>query len=75
MATIVQAVRQGHLAYRNMKKLTLYLLTTGLSELIVLFGALFPQTCDIVPRPLRETKETLTIPCRKFRLLSEADSI
>lgn len=39
-ATIVQAVRQGRLVYRNVKKLILYLFTTGLSELIVLFGAL-----------------------------------
>jgi len=39
-ATIVQAVRQGRLVYRNVKKLILYLFTTGLSELIILFGAL-----------------------------------
>lgn len=38
--TIVQAVKQGRLVYRNVKKLILYLFTTGLSEILVLFGAL-----------------------------------
>ncbi len=39
-ATIVEAVREGRIVYRNIKKLLLYLISTGLSELIVLFTAL-----------------------------------
>jgi magnesium-transporting ATPase (P-type) len=39
-ATIVEAIREGRIIYRNIKKLILYLFTTGLSEIIVLMGAL-----------------------------------
>ena len=39
-ATIVLAVKEGRLVYRNVKKLILYLFTTGLSEILVLFTAL-----------------------------------
>ncbi|MFA6236090.1 MAG: HAD-IC family P-type ATPase [Bacteriovorax sp.] len=39
-ATIVEAVKQGRLVYRNVKKLILYLFTTSLSEIIVLFAAI-----------------------------------
>jgi Ca2+-transporting ATPase len=39
-ATIVHAVEEGRIAFRNLKKLILYLVSTGLTELIVLFVAL-----------------------------------
>jgi calcium-translocating P-type ATPase len=39
-ATIVDAIREGRIIYRNIKKLILYLFTTGLSEIAVLMGAL-----------------------------------
>jgi magnesium-transporting ATPase (P-type) len=39
-ATLVHAVRQGRLIYRNIKKLILYLFSTGLTEITVLLTAL-----------------------------------
>jgi magnesium-transporting ATPase (P-type) len=39
-ATIVEAVKQGRIVYRNVKKLILYLFSTSISELIVLFTAI-----------------------------------
>jgi Ca2+-transporting ATPase len=39
-ATIVAAITEGRLVYQNIKKLVLYLLSTSISELIVLFLAL-----------------------------------
>lgn len=39
-ATIVRAVAEGRLIYRNIKKLILYLFSTGASEILVLFTAL-----------------------------------
>jgi len=39
-ATIVRAVAEGRLIYRNIKKLILYLFSTGTSEIIILFTAL-----------------------------------
>jgi len=39
-ATIVRAVAEGRLIYRNIKKLILYLFSTGTSEIVVLFTAL-----------------------------------
>jgi Ca2+-transporting ATPase len=39
-ATIVRAVAEGRLIYRNIKKLILYLFSTGASEIIILFTAL-----------------------------------
>lgn len=39
-ATIVEAVKQGRLVYRNVKKLILFLFSTSISELIVLFTAI-----------------------------------
>lgn len=39
-ATIVQAVEEGRIVFRNIKKLLLYLISTGLTELIVLYIAL-----------------------------------
>lgn len=38
--TIVHAVEEGRIVFRNLKKLLLYLVSTGLSELIVLYIAL-----------------------------------
>jgi Ca2+-transporting ATPase len=39
-ATIVRAVAEGRLIYRNVKKLILYLFSTSTSEIIILFTAL-----------------------------------
>ena len=39
-ATIVEAVKQGRLVYRNVKKLILFLFSTSISELLVLFTAI-----------------------------------
>lgn len=39
-ATIVHAVEEGRLVYRNIKKLILYLVGTGICEILVLFAAL-----------------------------------
>lgn len=39
-ATIVRAVAEGRLIYRNIKKLIVYLFSTGASEILVLFTAL-----------------------------------
>lgn len=39
-ATIVHAVEEGRIVFRNLKKLLLYLVSTGLTELIVLYIAL-----------------------------------
>ena len=39
-ATIVRAVAEGRLIYRNIKKLILYLFSTGTSEILILFTAL-----------------------------------
>jgi len=39
-ATIVQAVEEGRIVFRNLKKLVLYLVSTGLTELTVLYTAL-----------------------------------
>ncbi len=39
-ATIVHAVEEGRLVYRNLQKLILYLVGTGISEIVVLFAAL-----------------------------------
>ena len=39
-ATIVHAVEEGRIVFRNLKKLLLYLVSTGLTELIVLYTAL-----------------------------------
>lgn len=39
-ATIVHAVEEGRIVYRNLKKLILYLVSTSLTELVVLFTAL-----------------------------------
>lgn len=39
-ATIVQAVNEGRIVYRNLKKLILYLVSTSLTEIVVLFTAL-----------------------------------
>ncbi|MDZ4224837.1 MAG: HAD-IC family P-type ATPase, partial [bacterium] len=40
-ATIVRAVEEGRIVYRNIKKLILYLVTTSLAEILVLLAALF----------------------------------
>jgi len=40
-ATIVSAVEEGRLVYRNLKKVVLYLFTTSMAECAVLLGALF----------------------------------
>lgn len=39
-ATIVYAVEEGRIVFRNIKKLLLYLVSTGLTELIILYIAL-----------------------------------
>ena len=39
-ATIVKAVEQGRVVYRNLKKVILYLIATSLAEITVLLGAL-----------------------------------
>jgi magnesium-transporting ATPase (P-type) len=39
-ATIVAAVEEGRLVYRNLKKVILYLFSTSLAEVVVLVGAL-----------------------------------
>lgn len=39
-ATIVHAVEEGRIVFRNLRKLLLYLVSTGLTELIVLYIAL-----------------------------------
>jgi magnesium-transporting ATPase (P-type) len=39
-ATIVNAVEEGRLVYRNMKKVILYLIATSMAEISVLLGAL-----------------------------------
>jgi Ca2+-transporting ATPase len=39
-ATIVLAVEEGRIVFRNLKKLLLYLISTGLTELVVLYTAL-----------------------------------
>lgn len=39
-ATIVRAVQEGRLVYLNLKKLILYLVSTGIAEVVVLFAAL-----------------------------------
>ncbi|WPU66571.1 cation-translocating P-type ATPase [Peredibacter starrii] len=39
-STIVEAVKQGRLVYRNVKKLIIYFFTTSISELLVLFTAI-----------------------------------
>lgn len=39
-ATIVHAVEEGRIVFRNLKKLLLYLVSTGFTELIVLYTAL-----------------------------------
>ncbi len=40
-ATIVNAVEEGRLVYRNLKKVILYLFATSMAEVFVLLGALF----------------------------------
>jgi magnesium-transporting ATPase (P-type) len=40
-ATIVTAVEEGRLVYRNLKKVILFLFTTSVDEVIILLGALF----------------------------------
>lgn len=40
-ATIVNAVEEGRLVYRNLKKVVLYLFTTSIAEVTVLLSALF----------------------------------
>ncbi len=40
-ATIVHAVAEGRLVYRNLKKVVLYLFTTSIAEVTVLLSALF----------------------------------
>ena len=40
-ATIVDAVEEGRLVYRNLKKVILYLFATSMAEVAVLLGALF----------------------------------
>ena len=40
-ATIVNAVEEGRLVYRNLKKVILYLFATSMAEVAVLLGALF----------------------------------
>lgn len=40
-ATIVNAVEEGRLVYRNLKKVILYLFATSMAEVTVLLGALF----------------------------------
>ena len=40
-ATIVNAVAEGRLVYRNLKKVVLYLFTTSMAEVTVLLSALF----------------------------------
>jgi magnesium-transporting ATPase (P-type) len=40
-ATIVNAVEEGRLVYRNLKKVILYLFTTSIAEVAVLLSALF----------------------------------
>lgn len=39
-ATIVQAIRQGRLVYRNVKKLLLYLFSVSAAEVVILLGAM-----------------------------------
>lgn len=39
-ATIVYAIEEGRIVFRNLKKLLLYLVSTGLTELVVLYIAL-----------------------------------
>lgn len=39
-ATIVQAIRQGRLVYRNVKKLLLYLFSVSIAEVVILIGAM-----------------------------------
>lgn len=39
-ATIVHAIEEGRIVFRNLRKLLLYLVSTGLSELIILYTAL-----------------------------------
>lgn len=40
-ATIVSAVEEGRLVYRNLKKVILFLFATSIDEVVVLLGALF----------------------------------
>ena len=40
-ATIVHAVEEGRLVYRNLKKVILYLIATSMAEVLVLLSALF----------------------------------
>jgi len=40
-STIVHAIAEGRLVYRNIKKLILYLFTTSISEIVLLLTALF----------------------------------
>lgn len=39
-ATIIRAVEEGRIVYRNLKKLFLYIVSTGFTELLVLYTAL-----------------------------------
>lgn len=39
-ATIIQAIRQGRLVYRNVKKLLLYLFSVSVAEVVILLGAM-----------------------------------